>query len=90
MATISGVIMTLCGILILLNWASLITAIVKEQSTSFAPPFLCGVLGFFAGLAYPDARVSHFSWLFLLADPSIAAVGMILLKSFKKKLQRIK
>lgn len=81
--------MTLCGILILLNWASLINAMVKKQGTSFAPPFLCGVLGFFAALTYPDARVNHFSWLFLLADPSIVALAVLLLKSFKKKLQRI-
>ena len=89
-AALSSVIMALCGVFILLNWAGLVHAMVRKRGHSFAPPFLCGILGFFAALAHPDALVNHFSWVYLVADPSMLALAAILLKSSRRKIQRIK
>jgi len=84
LAIACSVVMGLCGLIILLNWGSIINAAIKRQSFSFTPPFLCGIFGFIATLVYPDSQISKFAWVFLLADPSImfmiwAMLGMALL-----------
>jgi hypothetical protein len=62
------------GLLILLNWIDLIRwtrAHKAGESLSFAPPFLCGMVGAAACLLCPVSQVQFFAWCPLLLDPSI-------------------
>ena len=69
-----------CLLLILLNWAGLISwyrARTRRQTKlrfSFALPFIWGVGGSIAILLYPRAAVRWFFWLPLVLDPSIGLV----------------
>lgn len=84
----STFVMALAAFVIALNWFSLITFILKKSkgSFSFAPPFICGILGAFASLLELE---NHAVWValgFVLLDPSIGlALGSIGIKRWLAK-----
>jgi hypothetical protein len=84
----STLVIAVTAFVIALNWLSLIAFIVKKSkgNFSFAPPFICGILGAFASLL---ALEHHALWVaigFLLLDPSIGlALGSIGIKKWLAK-----
>ena len=56
-----------CGLLILLNWITFVRWMMKEKgkrgSFSFAPPWLCGVVGAIALLVSPNRLVQELAWV---------------------------
>jgi hypothetical protein len=72
-----------CALLILLNWAGLISwlhASAKRQTKSrfsFALPFIWGLGGSGAMLLHPRAGVPRFFWLPLVLDPSIGVLCVV-------------
>ena len=73
-----------CLLLILLNWAGLISwyrARTRRQTKSrfsFALPFIWGVGGSIAILLHPRTAVRWFFWLPLVLDPSIGFVFVVI------------
>jgi hypothetical protein len=69
-----------CAALILLNWVGLLAAIRARRSYSFAPPFVCGILGALAVGLYPRSGVAVFAFVPLVLDPSIIAAVVALIR----------
>ena len=72
-----------CALLILLNWAGLITWFYgsarrrTKSGFSFALPFIWGLGGSGAMLVHPRTGVPRLFWLPLLLDPSIGFVFVV-------------
>ena len=62
----------ICGLFIAANWGSLIDAMFKKRSCSFAPPFLSGLLATLLIATHPDVGLRVFWWIPPMLDPSIA------------------
>lgn len=66
------------AVLIALNWAGLLESRRAGRSYSFAPPFLCGIVGAVACLVCPEPRVRSLAWVPLVADPSLAPLAIVI------------
>lgn len=82
-----ALVMAISAIFIVLNWLSLIAFIVRRRkgNFSFAPPFICGVMGAIASFGVLDHHAVWSAGAFLLLDPSIGfALGSIAIKKLHK------
>ncbi len=80
-------VMAVTAIFIVLNWLSFIAFLIKkpEGNFSFAPPFICGVLGAIATFVAIENHAFWFATAFLLLDPSIGlSLGFLALKQLRK------
>lgn len=86
---VPGILIGVCAVFMLFNWVGLIGAMIgRSKSHSFAPPYLCGVLGAIALLAWPGRSLQWWAIVPLLADPSIGFVcGALAVQSLRKRLR---
>ena len=75
----------LCGVLMALNWASLIQAHIQGKGFSFAPPWLCGLVASGAMFFYPGGMLKDWAWLPWLADPSLAFCLLLAGQKWRKR-----
>lgn len=81
-------VIAVTAFVIALNWLSLIAFIVKKTkgNFSFAPPFICGILGAFASFLALEHHALWVAFGFLLLDPSIGlALGSLGIKKLRAR-----
>ena len=80
METVAWAVCLLLGVpaalFTLFNWLSFVGYVIAclrgySGSHSFAPPFLCGIMGAVTCLVCPLPGAWHWAWVPLLIDPSI-------------------
>ena len=74
MVTAANILLGLCALFAVLNWGSIVVAVRTKTSTSFAPPFLCGLIGAAVLAFHPNDSLHPYFWVALVLDPSILAI----------------
>ena len=81
------IVLAVCGVVVVLNWVSLVQAMRAGKGFAFAPPWLCGLVASVALWFYPHPAARSYFWLPLVLDPSLAPLALLMMCSVVQKIR---